>query len=546
MAGRVFFGLCTLFVVALIIACGGSGKQSTNPNPNPPSTPPSQTSNDVLTWHNDNARTGLSSHETSLTPTNVNMNSFGKLFVISVDGKVDAQPLYVSNLSVSGTNHNVLFVATEHDSVYAFDADNGSKLWQVSVLKSGETTSEARFGCNQVSPEIGVTATPVIDRTNSTIYVVAMSKNGSGNYFQRLHALDLATGAEKFGGPKDVQASYPGTGANSSGGRVLFDPGAYKERPGLLLLNGVIYTAWSSHCDVDPYTGWIIGYDESTLSQTSVLNIVPNGSEASFWNSGAGPAADGNGNIYQLAANGTFDTALNANGFPVNSNFGNAFVKIASTNRQLSMVDYFTPFDTVSQSSVDSDLGSGGAMVLPDLTDGQGNIKHLAVGAGKDKKIYVVDRDAMGKFNSSSNSNVYQEITSALSGSVFSTPAFFSNTVYFGAVGDRLKAFPVSNGKLPTTASSRSNSSFGYPGTTPSVSANETTNGIVWAAENSNPAVLHAYDATDLSRELYNSNQAAGGRDNFGTGNKFIVPTIANGKVYVGTTNGVGVFGLLH
>ena len=546
MRGRVWFGTCAVLLIALIIACGGGGNQTTNPNPNPPPTPPSQSSSDVLTWHNDNARTGLNSHETNLTPGNVNVNNFGKLFVISADGKVDAQPLYVSNLSLSGSNHNVLFVATEHDSVYAFDADNGAKLWQVSMLKTGETTSEARFSCDQVSPEIGVTATPVIDRSNNTIYVVAMSKNGSGSYFQRLHALDLATGAEKFGGPKDVQASYPGTGANSSGGRVIFDPGLYKERPGLLLLNGVVYTAWSSHCDVDPYTGWIIGYDENTLSQTSVLNIVPNGSEASFWNSGAGLAADANSNIYQLAANGSFDTTLNANRFPVNGNFGNSFLKVSTTNRQLAVADYFAPFDTVSQSSVDSDLGSGGAIVLPDFNDGQGSTKHLAVGAGKDKKIYLVDRDSMGKFNSSNNSNVYQEVTTALSGPVFSTPGFFNNTVYFGAVGDQLKAFLVSNAKLATSPSSQSSKSFGYPGTTPSISSNGPTNGIVWAAENSDPAVLHAYDASDLSHELYNSSQAPSGRDNFGSGNKFIVPTIANGKIYVGTRNGVGAFGLLH
>lgn len=546
MRKRPIFVCCAAFLIMLLSSCGGAGNKPTDPGPNPPSTPPpTQSSADVLTWHGDNARTGLNSLETTLTPANVNSTNFGKLFVLSVDGKVDAQPLYAANLSVGGSNHNVVFVATEHDSVYAFDADSGAKLWQVSMLKSGESTSEARFGCSQVSPEIGVTATPVIDRANSTIYVVAMSKNG-GTYFQRLHALDVATGAEKFGGPKDVQATYPGTGANSSGGNVIFDPGLYKERPGLLLLNGVVYTAWSSHCDVDPYTGWIIGYDENSLNQTTVLNIVPNGSEASFWNSGAGLAADGSGNLYQLSANGTFDTALNSNRFPVSANFGNSFLKISTNNHQLSVADYFAPFDTVSQSSVDSDLGSGGAIVLPDLNDGQGNVKHLAVGAGKDQKIYVVDRDNMGKFNSGSNSNVYQEITNALSGSVFSTPAFFNNTVYFGAVGDHLKAFPITNAKLTTSPSSQSSKTFVYPGATPTVSSSGTTNGIVWVAENSNSAILHAYDANDLSRELYNSTQAAGARDNFGGGNKFIVPTVANGKVYVGTTNGVGVFGLLH
>ena len=502
---------------------------------------------DVLTYHNDNARTGQNQKETLLTPANVNASNFGKLFVIPVDGKVDAQPLYVSNIAISGATHNVLVVATEHDSVYAFDADTGAKLWQVSVLKTGETTSEARFGCGQVSPEIGVTATPVIDRSagpNGTVYVVAMSKNSTPTYFQRLHALNLATGAEQFGGPQDVHATFPGTGANSSGGSVVFDPGAYKERPGLLLLKGLVYTSWSSHCDIDPYTGWIIGYDQNTLSQATVINIVPNGSEASFWNSGAAPAADAAGNIYQLAANGTFDSTLNANGFPVQSDFGNAFIKFSTANNRLAVPDYFALFNTASESSSDTDLGSGGAMLLPDVTDGSGVVRHLAVGAGKDGNIYVVDRDNMGKFNPTTN-NIYQQLTSAI-GSEFGAPAFFNNTVFFGGVSDKLKAFAVTNAKLSANPVSQSGNTFPFPGTTPSVSANGNANGIVWAAENGSTAVLHAYDAANLATELYNSNQAANGRDHFGAGNKFIVPTVANGKVYVGTTNGVGVFGLLH
>ena len=509
--------------------------------------PPPSTTADVLTYHNDLARTGQNLRENLLAPTNVNVSDFGKLFVILVDGKVDAQPLYVSTVAIAGATHNVLVVATEHDSVYAFDADTGAQLWQVSMLKTGETTSEDRFNCGQVSPEIGVTATPVIDRNsgpNGTVYVVAMSKNSTPTYFQRLHALNLATGAEEFGGPQDVHATFPGTGANSSGGSVVFDPGAYKERPGLLLLNGVVYTSWSSHCDVGPYTGWIIAYDQSTLSQVSVINIVPNGSEASFWNSGAAPAADATGNIYQLAANGTFDSTLNANGFPAQNDFGNAFLKFSTLNNRLAVADYFALFNTASESSSDTDLGSGGAMLIPNVTDGSGVVRHLAVGAGKDGNIYVVDRDNMGKFNPTTN-NIYQQLTSAI-GAEFGAPAFFNNTVFFGGVSDRLKAFSVTNAKFSTNPASQSGNSFPFPGTTPSVSANGNANGIVWAAENGSTAVLHAYDAANLGTELYNSNQAANSRDHFGTGNKFIVPTIANGKVYVGTTNGVGVFGLLH
>jgi hypothetical protein len=318
----------------------------------------------------------------------------------------------------------------------------------------------------------------------------------------------------------------------------------YKERPALLLLNGIVYTSWSSHCDIQPYTGWIIAYDGKTLAQVSVLNIVPNGSEASFWNSGAGLAADSNGNIYQLAANGTFDATLNANNFPAQSDFGNAFLKISTANNQLAVADYFALFNTASESASDTDLGSGGALVLPDLTDASGVSRHLAIGAGKDGNVYVIDRDNMGKFNASKN-NIYQQLSSAI-GAEFGMPAYFNNTVYYGGVSDRLKAFSITNAKLGTSPSSQTATSFAFPGTTPSISANGTANGIVWAAENGSVAVLHAYDVANLTRELYNSNQAVGGRDQFGTGNKFIVPTVANGKVYVGTTNGVGVFGLLH
>jgi hypothetical protein len=244
----------------------------------------------VTTYHNDNARTGQNLNEINLTPANVNASNFGLLFVIATDGKVDAQPLYLPNLTISESAHNVLFVATEHGSVYGFDADTGTQLWKTSTLAAGEMPSDDH-GCSQVTPEIGVTSTPVIDASmggHGTIYVLAMSKDGSGNYHQRLHALDVTTGAEQFGGPKDIEASYPGSGDGSSGGKVIFDPGQQLDRPGLLLLNGVIYTSWGSHCDFRPYTGWIIGYDEHTLSQLMVLNVTPNGNEGSFWMSGAG------------------------------------------------------------------------------------------------------------------------------------------------------------------------------------------------------------------------------------------------------------------
>ncbi len=506
--------------------------------------PPNVSTADVVMYHNDIARTGQNLNETILTPANVNSTTFGKIRSLPVDGKVDAQPLYLSSQqNIAGGTHNVLYVATEHDSVYAFDADSGTQLWKVSLLGSGETTSDTR-GCDQVVPEIGITSTPVIDRSagpHGVIYVVAMSKSGS-TYFQRLHALDVTTGAEVFGGPQNIQASFTGTGDNSSNGKVIFDPAQYKERTALLLLNGVLYTTWASHCDIRPYTGWIMAFNQTTLAQTSVLNIVPNGSEGAIWMADTGPAVDSAGNIYVLVANGDFGTAMDANGFPSNGNFGNAFLKM-STSGGLAVADYFEMSNQAAENGSDADLGSGGAIVLPDLTDGSGNVRHLAVGAGKDGHIYVVNRDAMGKFNSSSN-NIYQDLTGVLGNGVFSMPAYFNNTVYYGAVGDAIKAFKITSAKLSTSPSFQSSNSFPYPGSTPSISANGTSNAIVWAAENGGTAVLHAYDATNL-HELYNSNQASGGRDQFGTGNKFITPMIVNGKVYVGTTNSVGVFGLL-
>jgi len=499
---------------------------------------------DVLTYHNDIGRTGQNLSESVLTTSNVASATFGKLGFFSTDGLVDAEPLYASAVVVPGTGtHNLLIVASEHNTVYAFDADTGSTIWSKSMLGAGESTSDDR-GCGQVSPEIGVTSTPVIDRTrgpNGAVYVVAMSKNG-GTYHQRLHALDLTLGTELFGGPVNVQATYPGTGDNSDGTNVIFDPGQYKERAGLLLLNGAIYTGWASHCDIRPYTGWIIGYNPSTLAQTSVLNVTPNGNEGAIWMAGAGLAADNSGNIYFLDANGDFDTNLNGSGFPANGDYGNAFMKLSTSGNQLAVSDYFEMYNQSSENGSDTDLGSGGAMVLPDLSDGAGHTMHLAVGAGKDGNLYLVNRDSMGKFNPSNNNAVYQELGGALPGGVWAMPAYFNNTVYYGSVGNSIQAFPIGNAKL--SAGTVTANGFGYPGATPSISANGSNNGIVWAVESNSPAVLHAYDASSLS-ELYNSNQAAGGRDQFGGGNKFMTPMIVNGKVFVGTPNGVAVFGLL-
>jgi hypothetical protein len=501
----------------------------------------------VLTYHNDNMRTGRNSSETSLTLKNVNSKTFGKLFVIPTDGLVDAQPLYVPNVSIPGNGaHNVLFVASENDTVYAFDADNGSTLWQVTALESGEVPSDNR-GCGQVSPVIGVTSTPVIDLTSGphgTIYLVAMSKDSSSNYHQRLHALDITTGAEEFNGPVNITAQYPGTGDNSQGGNVIFDPKQYKERGALLLLDHIIYTSWASHCDARPYTGWLMSYNETTLTQKSILNVTPNGNEGAMWGAGAGLAADSNA-IYFLDANGTFDTTLTGSGFPISGDYGNAMIKLSTKKGKLAVSDYFNMYNTVSESNADEDLGSGGAMVVPNFKDSSGVVHELVVGAGKDKNIYLADRTNMGKFNPNNNSQIYQDLTSSLNGGVFSAPAFADKQIYYGADGDNIRAFAFNaTGQLNSTPASFTGTQFGYPGATPSISGSSGANLILWATENTSPAVLHAYSAKNLAVELYNSNQA-GTRDQFGNGNKYITPTIANGKVYVGTMNGVGVLGLL-
>ena len=495
----------------------------------------------VLTWHNDNTRTGQNLQETILTPANVNSTAFGRLAVLNVDGKVDAQPLYVPGVTIPNQGiHNVLYVATEHGSLYAFDADTFTQLQHVSLIGANETSSDDH-GCGQVTPEIGITATPAIDLqagTTGILYAIAQSKDATGHYHHRLHAVDLPTLTEQFGGPVEIQATYPGKGAENT-----FNPAVHTERPGLLISNGVVYTSWGSHCDAGSYAGWVLAYNERTLAQVGVLNLIPNGNDGGIWSAGSGPAVDADGNVFLLTGNGTFDTTLSASGFPSKGDYGNAFVKI-STSGPLAVVDYFTMLNTVSESNGDVDLGSGGLLLLPPLDNGQGTGTQvsLVVGAGKDTNLYVLDQSNLGRFNPSMDA-IYQLMSGALPGGVWSSPAWFNGKLYYGAVGDNLRAFAFTGGRFALSA--KSANTFVYPGTTPSISANGTSNGIVWAVENQGTAILHAYNAGNVAVELYNSTQAANGRDQFGSGNKFIVPTIANGKVYVGTTNGVGVFGLL-
>jgi hypothetical protein len=546
--------------MAVLAGCGGGGSSSgpattsgtTTGTPGTGGTTttggatypaPSGPRTDVTTYKNDLSRSGLNATESILTTANVNSSSFGLLHNVAVDGKVDAQPLYLSQLSISGGTHNAVFVATEHDSVYALDADSGAILWHVSLLKSGETTSGS-LGCNQVIPEIGVTSTPVIDRSagaHGTLYLVAMSLDASSNYHQRLHALDVTTGAELLSGPTEISGSV----ATAAGGMNVFAPAQYEERAALLKSNGSIYVSFTSHCDAPPYSGWIMAYAQSTLAQTSVLNVGPNSNAGpSIWMSGGGPAADAAGNVYLLTANGAFETTLNAQGFPSQGDFGNSFLKIASSAGVLSVADYFALTNTVAESNADEDLGSGGALLLPDVQDATGTVQHLVVGAGKDGNIYLVNRDSMGKFSAAGN-NIYQQLNGALPGGVWSTPAYFNNTLYYADSGGSLKAFVVVNARLNAAPQSQSAVQFAYPGSAPAISANGTSNGIVWAHENTSPGVLHAYDASNLTHELYNSRQA-GSRDQFGAGNKYITATIADGLVFLGTTNSVAIFGLLQ
>ncbi len=546
----LLLALLSLGCAAVLVACGGGGSAppamgGSGGSTPPPVTPP-DTANptDIVTYKYDLARTGANATESVLTLANVNSMSFGLQRTLPADGKVDAQPLYLANLTVQGAVHNVLYVATENDSVYAYDVNSGAQLWHTSVLPAGETDTPPS-SCDQVQPLIGITATPVIDRnagTNGIIYLVAMSKSSSsGQYHQRLHALDVTTGAEVAGSPVEISATYP-----TLSGTTTFDPAQYEERAALLLSQGVIYTSWTSHCDQQAYSGWIIGFDQVTLGRTTVLNVAPNsnGTGPAIWMSGGGPAADTDGSIYLLTANGAFETTLDANGFPNQQDYGNSFLRLSLASTALAVADYFTMSNVLSEVASDQDLGSGGILLLPDATDAGGMVRQLAVGAGKDGTLYVVERGAMGKFHSSGNAS-WQHLSGALAGGVWSTPAYFNGTLYYGPWGTTLRSFRISQAKFPATPTSQTTHDFQYPGTAPSVSANGTNDAIVWAHENSNPAVLHAYDAADLTRELYNSSQA-GGRDQLGPGNKFITPVVADGKVFVGMTDGVAVFGLLN
>jgi len=520
----------------------------------------------VLTQHNDNARTGQNTSETILNTTNVNVNQFGKLFAMPADAEVYAQPLYVPGVTIGGKVHNVVIIATENDSVYAYDADaSGAPLWKASMVDAahgagpGETAldSATTIGCGDLQPLIGITGTPVIDPATKTIYVEAKSTDGL-NYFHRLHALDLLTGSEKSPGPVVIAATVNGTGDGSSNGQLIFNSNINAlhqlNRPGLLLLNGTIYIAYASHCDAGPYHGWIFAYDAVTFARKSVYVTTPNGGLGGFWMSGAGVAADASGNIFIPSGNGDFDTT----NVPATET-GDTILKLGTTNQLLTQLDYFTPENQGNLQANDTDLGSGGVLLLPDQP---GTFPHILVEAGKQGRIYVINRDQMTTGNShycsgcTSDPEIIEESASGAVGGMFNVPAYWNNTLYFWGINDVLKSIPIINGLPDFTHVTGGSPLINFPGAGLSISSNGTTLGsaILWAingthfstsSNGAGPAVLYAYDATNVASMLYSSAQNAQGRDTAGNAVKFTVPTVANGKVYVGTTSEVDVYGLL-
>lgn len=513
----------------------------------------------VTTYHNDNSRTGQNIQENILTPANVNSSQFGKLFSVSVDGYVYAQPLYLPEVSIGGSSHHVLYIVTEHDSVYALDADVGTVLWMVSVIPAGGTTvnSYTDLNCTDISPEVGITSTPVIDTTTGTLYLVAKSKVG-GSIVQYLHAMDVATGAEKMGGPVDIQASVAGTAADGNGSTVFFSPRNQNQRAALLLENGHLVIGWSSHCDYSPWHGWLMSYNAASLAQEAVFNASPNGYGNGVWMSGGGLAADAAGNIFFATGNGSWNGT---------TNFGDSIVKLGSpSGGAFPVEDYFTPFDQGTLATEDQDVASGGVVLLPPLASGQ----QLLAQMGKNGTVFLLDRNNMGQYcvNQSPacagrDPQIIQEIVGATPG-VWGSPAYWNGNLYWGGASqdtgapDNMKAFSFNangSGLISTTPTSKTAKSFESSAPIPSISASGTTNGIVWGLDDgafhdtckggTNCQVLYAYNATNLANMLYNSSQAANNRDVPGSAVKFATPTIANGKVYVGGQYAVSAFGLL-
>ena len=547
----------------------------------------------VLTYHNNLSRDGTNTQEYALTSSTVGTNTFGKLFSCPVDGAVYAQTLWVPGLSIGGGTHNVIFVATQHDSVYAFDADESPCLayWQVSLLDTlhggaaGETPvvwNDVGWCVGDVYPEQGVTGTPVIDLTTNTIYLVSASEiagtdtgncwSSNGTFFHRLHALDLASGSEKFNAPVTIAASVPGTGDGSSGGTVSFNSQFHNQRAGLVLTAGNVYVTFAAHEDASPFHGWVIAYSASDVSQqTAVFNTTPNGldgADGGIWAGGGAPAVDSGGDIYVSTGNGDYDQSS----LPPNNDYGDSVLRLhpftgsTSNGVNLSVAGWFTPFDEATIRASDMDLGGGAPILLPDQSMAP---YHLVVQASKSGVLYLLDRDNMGQFNPIDNSQIVQSFSAG--GGLWGTPTFWQNGLYYGGGDAQLKLFPFDSatGMFTTSPSSVSGNVFKFPSPTVSISSQGASNGIVWAIDAAlfgyaslnagtvkcsvvpvpsactGPAILHAYDANNLAVEYWNSTQAANHRDQAGDAVKFVPPTVANGKVYLGTRTAVDVYGLL-
>lgn len=500
----------------------------------------------VATSQYDNARTGATLSETTLTPDNVNRKQFGKLGAYKVDGAVHAQPLFVPSVPIPGKGtRNVIFVATEHDSVYAFDADNSGDppLWHVSFLDPHNnltTVTEQAVGCPFIAPEVGITSTPVIDTKSGTLYVLARTAVthtfSRSEYFQNLHALAITTGAEKFGGPKPITASAKGKGDDSQNGVIGFNNLRENPRAALLLSSGVLYLTWASSCDVDPYHGWVMAYDPETLAQKAVLNTTPDGSEGGIWMSDAGPAADAAGNIYVPIGNGTFNANLNSG-----RDWGDSIIKLGLDGSNFAVRDSFTPFNQEQLSRSDADLGSSGPILIPDQP---GKPAHILIQPGKSGDVYVMDRDKMGGYGKNSDA-ILQKFM--MKGGCYTAVAYWNGHVYIACEDDRIRSYNLVKGQLLET-SAVSSTHFDNPGATPAISANGTKDGILWAVAtktwngSEQPAVLYAFDATKMGDPLYSSEQNSA-RDRAANATRFVIPLVANGRVYFGARGEVEVYG---
>lgn len=501
----------------------------------------------ITTSQYDNMRTGATLHEKILTPANVNVRQFGKLGVFKVDGAVYAQPLFVPGVEIPGKGtHNVLYVATEHDSVYAFDAERPGDppLWHVNFLDEARnitSVSADLVQCPFIEPEVGITSTPVIDIPSGTIYVLARTqvrrRFSDDEFFQHLHALAITTGVEKFGGPKALTASVLGRGRGSKNGRLDFNPLLENPRASLLLTNNALYLTWASSCDVGSYHGWVMAYDPETLAQKAALNVTPDGGEGGIWASDTGPAADIEGNVYVPTGNGTFDAATGGH------DYGDSELKLVLQGSAITVRDYFTPSNQAQLNESDGDLGSSGPTLLPDQP---GPHRHLLLQPTKANVLYVIDRDRMGEYRADGD-RVVQRIRMA--GGGYGAIAYWNEHVFFACEDDFLRDYALKNGQM--ILNTYSHTRFSNPGATPTISANGKENAIVWAVATrvwngaDRPAVLYAFNAKDVTQPIYNSEQNRT-RDRAGLATRFVVPIVLNGRVYVATRGEIDVYGLFH